>query len=237
MKIKKILALLLVATIAIPLGGCEQTLPRETGDATIDSETGDVSTDMPSPHDDIAETTIFVSENGDLRSAMINEINMARTMDRETLEKNTNAVAHEINKVAEMTEFYYPRVEIDGYELHRVDVDESAYVYMYAPVGADERLYGVWESKVIRILVCRPENFREQSNTDIFRETVEYSVSTGFGILSEDGMLYSEKHGLIVALMEDTEIQVEVPPSLNSYDYLHSLARQVIDTAELVRVG
>ena len=137
-----------------------------------------------------------------------------------------------------MTEFYYPHVEIKGYILRHVAVWEGAYVYMYAPVGAAENLnIGIGSPEAIQIFITRPEYYYEhygRSAQESFYETLYANFNDA--ILTEDDMIYFEKWGFLLALMADTQVQIRVPSHRNSYDYLRDLARQVIDTAELVKV-
>jgi hypothetical protein len=188
--------------------------------------------DVTIEHSRAVGTTLFVSENGDLREAITNEIEMARTMNRNELERNSNASNHDVNRVAEITEFYFPSIEIEGFELHNAAIFDSTLIFTYAPLNTTRDVVSIVPT--IRIFVGRPEWDRKQGG-DIFHDTVRESVESGFGRLTESGMMYAED-GLIFARLGDTTLRIDVPAELNRYEFLRDIALQIIDTAELVDV-
>jgi hypothetical protein len=94
----------------------------------------------------------FDVEDGDFKSAILDEIEFAKALNNET----ENARGHEIrmnerfdsleeqewqqylyseNKLTEMTEFYFPTVEIDEYEFYGVLMSPAAFGFRYAPLN------------------------------------------------------------------------------------------------------
>jgi hypothetical protein len=184
------------------------------------------------PHITIGGVSVYADTDGDFRSAIVNEIHATRSMNTRELQANGN---HSANRIAEITEFYFPPAEIVGFELRRVIMSESSFGFSYIP-EEESNVSAAEYTEEIRVVIRRGEWYKEQ-NIDIFLTWVEQAQNESWGRLTECGnMLYSEKHSLIVARMQDTTIRIDVPPELNTFEFLRDLALQVIETAELITV-
>jgi hypothetical protein len=216
MKTRKVFLAIFVVTIAILLSGCNN------------------ESDTPTYQGRIAGIVVESIENGDFRGAIIQEIHTARSMSVAEFRNNGNYEAH---RIAETTEFYFPHIEIEGLELRKVSMFNSTLVYFYAPLDASEVELSLGLAPSIEVFLDRPDYLREQGITELFRESLVESVSSGFGIETDSGMMYSEKHALILAPFGDGSVRIDVTEHFNRYETLRDIAQQVIDTAELVRVG
>ena len=178
----------------------------------------------------IAPISIRGREIKDFKSAIIGEINVSRSMSREEHQAYSN---YEALMISEISEFYFPNVEIDGYKLIAVDVFGGVIIFYYVPLEVEpyHDEFFMDSSSPIVIHVRRQDN-----DIDVFGVATEQAAREGWGRLTEDGMLYAAKHASIDARMGDTSVRIDVPEKLNSYEYLRDLANQVIKTAELVDV-
>jgi len=154
-----------------------------------------------------------VADVDNFESVMLNKINTARL---------TGSTA---DRISEIAEFYKP-IKIDRFVLICVEISEYGFIYYYAP--ADTGNFNHFSnSNGIEIVI-------ERADTKYSATLEEIASANNFPIT--DGFAYSER-GDVFAQVGDVVFRITAPPSLNSYDYLYSLARQVIDTAELVKVG
>jgi hypothetical protein len=169
---------------------------------------------------------VFADGNTGFRDAIINEVSVARS--------GSADVRHASHKVDEITEFYFPHVEIRGYELRSVGILEGVMFFNYAPIGVDS-ISARLKDDVISVHVRCAERF-DPSVEDHFRTESEYRISRGYGYLTESGMVYDREQGNIIARLGNTSIRIDVPQHMNSYETLRDLALQVIESAELVRV-
>jgi len=230
MKNKKIFAMLLIVIMATGLfGGCNETdLAKSMGSDDYE----ELEDNPDSLNDDErpcitfgGRAPIVVGEDGDLRNAIIDDIN------------NRNAEENRSSK----TSFYFPTVKIDGFKAQNAWVSDGACTISYVLEGVDPDCVKVRSSgeSWISIWIYHFELFDEQARSpaDIINDLVSQGNEGHWDYLFEDGVFYCKRLSFIFTTMGDNIVRIDAPPSLNSYDYLRSLARQVIDTAELVKVG
>jgi hypothetical protein len=182
----------------------------------------------------VAPVDIWVSDNSDLRGAIADEVNVSRAMSAAEHRANGNRKYH---RVSEITEFYFPTVEIDGFELYSVAIFDSALVYIYASIERDNDFgIGIGGDKGIIISMGRPEWYEAYGITDHFSDEARDAHKEGWGYLTESGMIYAPNFSNIVARLGDTSVRIDVPQELNTYEFLRDLALRVIETMELVTV-
>jgi hypothetical protein len=182
----------------------------------------------------VAGIVISANENTNFREAIANEVNASRAMSSAEHRADSGRSA---NRVSEITEFYFPTIEIDGFELHSVAIFDSAIFYMYAPieiVGYVEIAVGA--ERVVTIGVGREEWSEERGVVNLFDDVVRDAHREGWGYLTESGMMYFQDSRNIVAPWGNTIVRIDVPQELNTYEFLRDLALRVIETMELVTV-
>ncbi|MDR2532138.1 MAG: hypothetical protein LBC82_04775 [Oscillospiraceae bacterium] len=165
-------------------------------------------------------------ENGDFRKAIINKINISQLMDEEQHQADGS---YKANKISEITEFYYPTIKFEGYELYSVAIFDGVFIFRYVPlefVGDDTSIL-LDIADVIEISIRRFDQFRAEA---------KQAQNEGWGYLSEDGMLYAEEYSNIVAQIGNTTVRIDVPKKFNSYEFLRDLAFRLIETSEVVDV-
>jgi len=191
-----------------------------------DTNTSENNESDPVPSFDPAPLTIWIYESADLKSELLNKIESSRTFNEEDEEHGV----YTINKIYDIKEFYYPALEIDGFELFCIAISEAGFVFYYGPVDKlnGEETYHFSNHDGIEIIVERPEWQLENVPYSL------YDIARGDGnTLTKDGFVHGgENH--IFGRIEDTIFRISVPKSQNNYDYLRDLAFQLIETAELV---
>jgi hypothetical protein len=185
-------------------------------------------------HNLVEPVVLLAEASCDLRGTIADEVNASRAMSVVELRNDGRRGA---NRIPEITEFYFPIIEIDGFELHNVAIFDSAFIYMYAPIERDDSFRVQLRAEgTISIGVGRQEWYDERGITDLFSDTVRDAHIEGWGYLTESGMVYAENFQNIVARLGDNTVRIDVPQELNTYEFLRDLALRVIETMELVTV-
>jgi hypothetical protein len=185
-------------------------------------------------HNLVEPVVLLAEASCDLRGTIADEVNASRAMS--VVEHRADS-GRSVNRISEITEFYFPTIEIDGFELYSVAIFDSALVYIYARIGRDNDFgIGISGPDSITIFIDRTETLNEQGRVYTFAELVENSVEQGFDYHTESRMLHSPDSAIIVAPWGDTSVRIDVPQELNTYEFLRDLALRVIETMELVTV-
>jgi hypothetical protein len=238
---KNIISIFIVLFLFLVVCGCTQSTDSGNfGDQTHNepnyaifdtAHAEDVYTGCPP-----APIAIWLADtaNGDFRTAIVDEISTSRTLDEEQHRNFGNYNAH---KISDIKEFHYPPV-INGFELFCVTIGESAYIYYYSPPSDRPKIAGQYHFSPdtgIQIAIERPEaRLFEGTVTEHLREIARVNNMT----FTEDGFVYSDCNtalNRIEGQIGDTIFIIRTPKSFD-YNRLHSLARDLISSAELVNV-
>jgi len=182
---------------------------------------------------------IFDVEDGDFKRAILEEINLSKTISGDETQGYAN---HRIHKISDIEEFYIPNIEIEGFELRVVGITEREFYFQYSPINPnDEDLdmngnYMFDFNSGVLMSIERPESwFNTSDSNEVFEERLEQVEQQGWGQI-KDNIIYSENLGYFSFQMNNTIVKIRVLDSLNNYEYLRDLALQVINSAELVNV-
>ena len=231
MKNNQIISILLIAILTITAAGCAETAPTESDVAQLNQEKTDEVLDYeeePVPHVDTA-LIMWLDEVDDIKSELINEI------------ENLRKAGGDIDKISEITKFYYPVIEMDGFELFCFSVDEAGFVYYYASIDPDKKEnvfkageYFFSDKTDIEIIIERPESrlFDGDDIIDYLKELAEIDNVS----LTEDNFVHTSQYNSIFGQIGDTIFRITVPDKMNDYETLRDLANQLIKSAELVNV-
>jgi len=199
---------------------------------------------------------IYGVEDGDFMEAVVEEVDTAREVRRAGRGGRVRRRGHTVtvtdeeyrlyedSEAAEIQKFHFPTVEIDGFELHRIDITVEEFLFLYAPTNPCDEPLSLDGQYVacccwVYITIDRLCNFG-LSPTEIFNELIERTHQHEQGIrhLTDDNMIYSEVFGDLTALSGDMLITIRVPwgSELNNYEFLRNLAFEIIETSELVVV-
>jgi hypothetical protein len=162
------------------------------------------------------------------RQAIINEINISRSMSRsEHQENGNNFVA---NRISEITEFYFPVLEIPEFELIRISMGSAGFIFHYAPIDKSVVCPYYYDEIGIEVKISRPD-FE-------LPRTFEQFVEINGLLLTADGFAYDEWSNLCAIDGEINGVHFTVTSSqaFADYELLRDIALQIIDTAELVDV-
>jgi len=223
--------IILVITIAlfVPLVGCELEEEIE----------GEISIGVPPP----SPFSIRIPENVvDLRGEITNQLSlaygraeMAQTMVTNNANENRERYLDEQhmryswNNVADLTEFYLVGVEIDGFELAGISIDRYAFSYWYHCIEES------WDSIAIHI-----NRLQYPLTYDEAWQGVKEQMLTrpgGGAYLTEDGTVYVEITNSIIARIGKDWFRMIVPDRINNFEFVHSLALEVIATHEVVALN
>jgi hypothetical protein len=225
MKTKKVFLAVIATAIIALLSACSVENAPNAANISEQNE----------PHITIGGVPVYAGTDGDFRSAIVNEIRDTRSMNARELQANGN---HSANRIAEITEFYFPPAEIVGFELRRVILFEYSYLFLYAPAHSDKDFdIGFLAENSFSIIYRRSERYATRDIDDDFQKEAAHAEEEGWGYLAECGnMMYTEVHRSISARVGNTSVRIDVPPELNTFETLHDLALRVIETAEFVTV-
>jgi hypothetical protein len=169
----------------------------------------------------------------ELGKAIVGAIDANATQRSEQL--NVTFIPFRPLRLSELTEFYVPNMKIDGYELHSVSILGAVLIYRYAPVNNDEWCH----YSGIEVRIFRADSTMSPSPNatleEVMAEVEDYSPRPNGEI--RDGFLYLPGWNSIAGKLGDTRFDVTVPDSMSNYDFLLDLAKQFIDTVELVKVA
>ncbi|MDR2532135.1 MAG: hypothetical protein LBC82_04760 [Oscillospiraceae bacterium] len=175
-----------------------------------------------------------INENG-YKEELVNRINKYRTADEGSYEYSIFTR----NNLADIKDFYFPLLKIDGYELFCVEVTSISLVFYYAPLNPNkENLdkngdYFFCYNSGIEILIRRPEYV---DAFDPLKSITEQLNQSGISYLSKEDIIYVESKNDVFSKIGNTWFSVKVPGELNTYEFLRNLALRTIETIELVDV-
>ncbi|MCL1831735.1 MAG: hypothetical protein FWG45_02340 [Oscillospiraceae bacterium] len=229
MKTKKCFFTTVVATLLlVSLGGCSE-LQRNESDSSLAVDRVEAS---------YAPLVILGSDRNaekvDFKNELVAAIQSSRSMSKNDERHGT----YSINKISEITEFYFPTHEIDGFEMSCLGVLSGAFTFDYAPLNpTDEMLdkngnYCFSMDSAIQLSIVREGAF-----DDIPSPPTLGSIARGGGEIRGD-FVYDDSpyHTLIAGLIGDTWFYMYVPKELNEFETLRDMANQVVKSAELVKV-
>ncbi|MCL2698273.1 MAG: hypothetical protein FWE74_09375 [Oscillospiraceae bacterium] len=249
---KKTIAVIIVSALLLTLYGCKKTGEdsalkeinpeiSKTDESSLNIsqsiETQEFSADEP-PSEQHYETsfsleTIVIrsADRGDLKSELIKEIN-----DASGLRSDESLFLH--YNISDIKEFYYPEIELDGYELFLAEIMQYRFHFYFMPENpdsADLDLNGEYffsYDSGIEIAITRTETIID--TPDPLKAIMEQYDGQRREYLFEDGLIYDEFFNTITGQIGDTWFYIVVPPKLNNYEFMRRLALQVIEAAELV---
>jgi hypothetical protein len=167
--------------------------------------------------------------NDDYKSAIINKI----------AEFKQNPLPDRPYGIANITEFYFPAA-LNNYELFNVSACRNGFIYNYTssvnPREISNRIFPNDES-CVRILITRWENWQfDGTAAEFIEELVFLNQENRDVILTEDGFVYLRHKRTLYGVIDDTLFCITVRSQDNASETLTSIARWLIDTAELVTV-
>ncbi|MCL2071757.1 MAG: hypothetical protein FWH07_05940 [Oscillospiraceae bacterium] len=244
----------IIAMLLATLAGCAESENNGTVAPQADEAQADIADevqlDMSDNETDSACFAPLMIENvDDFRSELLRHFELSRTVGKE----DEDYWVYSDNKIADIKKFYFPTMEIGGYELYRVDVSEYQIYYCYVSTELLKNSEEFWLSlnPSIQILIQRPSAIRDvgfEHPFDIWTKSAREQGET----LTEDNMLYSDfegyglgGYGRITAPIGDTVFTISVPSyptndafvRVDEYEVSRELALRFIETAELITVG
>ncbi|MDR2532136.1 MAG: hypothetical protein LBC82_04765 [Oscillospiraceae bacterium] len=234
MKNKKIVfpVIIVMTVLIVVLCGCKSRNPEVNNETQVFENPTDnnevLSVGLPTP------TIICNVEGRDFKKEIIDKVITSRSENIGEYQEENN---YDVNRISEITEFFFPTVEIDGFKLHSVFVTETTFRFMYAPFEIDDDFEVLIGSEgLIIISLRRNEWYAARNVLDHFNDEVKQAQAQGWGHLTEDDMLYDAEFGNITAKIGETSIHIDVPRELGNYEFLRNLALRTIETIELVDV-
>ena len=139
------------------------------------------------------------------------------------------------NKISDITEFYFPTIKIDGYELYRILIDQWTCIYYYAPIKElkKESEYVFTFETGILLGINRPYWL---DNADPLKPEIENREIQNIEYLFKDDLLYTQSQNSIMGLIGNTSFNIYVPNKLNNYEFLHELGLKISETSEMIVV-
>ncbi|MCL1867080.1 MAG: hypothetical protein FWF82_06690 [Oscillospiraceae bacterium] len=214
MKIKKtLIAILVTAVLFATLAGCA----RNESDGIVAPISIDL--DKNSEYSDI-------SDRANPLDAIIFKIDTSHRMSKAEHNSYGNYKTH---KIPELTEFYFPNLEIDEYEFVQITIDRGGFGYHYAPIKRGEEYFHFKGG--IDVVLGRPD-YKDEPMT--FQESAKMN---GFE-LTEDGFIYDESSNYcgVYGEIDGTHFRVTASDSFADYEYLRDIALRLVKSAELVDV-
>jgi hypothetical protein len=154
--------------------------------------------------------------DGDFKKAVIDAISLAKE----------NPSSDCWNNLSGINSFYYPTVNIDGFELNMISITGGTLNFSYVPVG--NRL-----NRGVSITIVRPE-YIEVSASEYLREFVDSVKSQWREYTRGEGLVHTKHSNQIVGAVGDLRFTIHVPDKMNNFDTLRELSQQLINTAELI---
>jgi hypothetical protein len=203
------------------------------------------------PEGELCSWNVFVvrdTENIGFEEAILDEISVAASRNYEISRFSGGVGAMDLareyrtrTRMAEIEEFYFPTIEIDGFELDRVMVWGGALEFRYRLSElSPEWLYYDADGKYIQgsspeisIVINRLCSFVTDPVETFSEMIVNHSHSS---VLIEGDMLYNEWAHSLQVLADNVLLYIAVPKNMSDLDFLRTLAREVIESLELVTV-
>jgi hypothetical protein len=214
----------------------------ENNTEIVDSQRTEVTTNVLPPVAPPEPDDTHIREY--LDRAITDAVNGTATRRAEHFAVYFSAFERSLN-LSGLTEFYFPNVRINGFELWWAEVTPAEIWYHYAPINPDEALLndeGVYEwchysGILIRMARADVTDFYPLLGAplrEVMLELADYTPRPEGEL--KDGFLYLPGWNSIMGKLDGTRFEVRMPANLNDYDFLRDIAQQVIETAELVRV-
>ena len=187
---------------------------------------------------------IDVTPGGDLsfREEVMSRHNTARMITADS----ENYTRYSENELSKMSEFYcLANVNFDGFELKSASISPEVFFFSFSAVEPDD--YGYINIHITRPEMCGNADEVFDDYLSQIRESIEltkeWEGAKQYYKIDESGMLYSGYHGssesgLLFAKIGNAVMDIQTFATAIGSDYttLRDLARQVIDSAELVQV-
>ncbi|MCL2036363.1 MAG: hypothetical protein FWG83_03120 [Oscillospiraceae bacterium] len=245
MKTKKIIATLIAVVLLTTLSGCEnveevgsssdyENAREESSNEYKESEESDKI--FEESCNEVASVEILGNNRTNFKSEIINEIEKSKTLTR----NDNNYGTYSANRIPEIKEFYYPKIEIEGYELFVVHLTKFSIMYYYAPGEKlkKEEEFIPWQmyDDSINVLIRRPDSKNaHNAHDDSLEKIAEANAHNGM-VLTVDNLLYYRDGDNVRGQVGEVNFRITVPEHLADYEYLRDLAFDVIKNAELVTV-
>jgi hypothetical protein len=238
---KKSLSLLCAAGLLLTLAACaESDTPLDPAAENRTAPSATESTTAPTEPDERPHVGIsampFIIQLDDLRgatsirSALTEHIDTSRAIADERMsvaDGDENTGLHSQHRVAEITEFYFPTIEIDGFELSAATILGGEFSFRYTPIG--DRAFNIDTGVVFRVTRTDAE-FDDVPNSP----TLEDLQKVFEGSRIADGLLFRPT-GEIVGLVGETWFTLTAHPLDD--DAAIDIATRFARTAERVTVS
>jgi len=238
--------IVITAMLLATLAGCAESGNNNTATLQVDESLADVLDDAPDKETDsgfqFCVETLVIMGVDDYRSELLKHFELSRTVGKE----DEDYWVYSDNKIANIKEFYFPTMEIDGYALYNVIVSEYKISYFFVLI----ELFNDVLPSCISISIDRSSSIRDIEFEHPFEAKIAYSKEHGWSYLTEDNMLYKDRggwggYGSITAPIGDTVFTISVPSyptndafvRVDEYEVSRELALRFIETAELITVG
>ena len=239
----------IIAMLLATLAGCAES---RNNDIITHQQADEVQPDMSDKETDSVLSAcispLMIENVDDYRSELLRHFEASRTVG----EEDENYSLYLLNEIADIKEFYFPTMEIDGYELYAVEAGQGGMRYYYALTemlkNSDDLLF----VPVIEITILFPKAISGVDFEHPFESWIEIAREEGKS-LTEDNMLYRDfegyaeygGHGIITAPIGDMVFSISVPSyptndafvRVDEYEVSRELALRFIETAELITVG
>jgi hypothetical protein len=230
MKNKNCIALLIAISsiFLILFYGCADSLnnmtnPPETGKSDLDDNSAAVF------EVEVMPLIIKNIARGTYKEELIKQLGLLKMSEKESLEY----IAYTQNKLDILEYFYYPSVEIDGYELYCVEATKYSFQYYYAPKEGQNGEYWFSHDTGILITIQRPEYVDASDPLKILTDQMD---RLGMDYIAEDNFLWGKTNSDMTAQLGDVWFMVSVPDKLNEFEFLVKICQEIIDNSELVVV-
>jgi hypothetical protein len=181
------------------------------------------------PEPSVSQVFVMSVPEENFKTTIVKDIYASRNM------TNDQSQSGSINKLAEINEFYFPTIKIDGFELVSVNINEWRFFFRYKPINPGAEFldrngnYMFCYNSGIQVAISREKGWspltpgNSQMAGHIIKDNLAYSAFAGFG-----NDVYGE--------IGDTWFRIIMPEKLFTHDFARSLALDLISSAELVNV-
>jgi hypothetical protein len=226
MKIKKITMMVVSAMLLVTLIGCLGLSVGET-DNNRENEGRAVSS---------YPLGISIRNNGDtnFKNELIEQIETSRN----AVTNDSSYWLYSNNRISDITEFYFPELEFDGFELAFAEITSSIFGFYYAPIGqVEESLNSPGHylfDEGIQLSIVRTDAVVD----DMLSSPTLSQLAAKLNGTIKDGFVYIESkyHNEIAGVIDDTWFFMYYPDELNDFKVLKEISRQLVETAELINV-
>jgi len=171
----------------------------------------------------------------EIKAELIRHINTAKAADLSRTEdgdfRGEYYQMYWTEEIFNISEFYFPAIDIDGFELYNVLVVTSGFGFNYHPADEPDKDMAYHSGDSIAIWIDRPEYFTDY---DHLKSWMEQCEEQNINFLLENGLMYVPRWNTVMGQIDDICFTIRVPDNLNDFDFLRGLCLEMIDTAELV---